>query len=106
MEIKSYRSEEYGVTAYNMVDVIRWNMIQELRKKWSMISSTEYILSYPLGVIRLVEVDYYYDLYINKELIQKGIDNIDEATEIAFEHLEKIRHDTIEMRNFFISLDK
>ena len=106
MEIKSYRSEEYGVTAYDMADVILWNMLQELRKKWSMISSTEYIISYPFGYINLLEVDSYYDLYINRELIQKRIDNIDEATEIVFEHLEKIRHDTVEMRNFFRSLDK
>ena len=106
MEIKSYRSEEYGITAYDMADVIRWNMLQELRKKWSMISSTEYIISYPFGHINLLEVESYYDLYINKELIQKRIDNIDEATEIVLEHLEKIRHDTVEMRNFFRSLDK
>lgn len=106
MEIKSYTSEKYGITAYDMADVIRWNMLQELRKKWSMISSTEYIISYPFGHINLFEVESYYDLYINKELIQKRIDNIEEATEILFEHLEKIRHDTVEMRSFFISLDK
>lgn len=106
MEIEIFRNEKLGISVYDTASIIKWNMLQELRKKWSMISSTEYIISYPFGHINLFEVESYYDLYINKELIQKRIDNIDKATEIVFKHLEKIRHTTIEMRNFFISLDK
>lgn len=106
MEIKRYISKEYRVISYDIADVIKWNMIQTLNRKWSMISSIEYILFTPITYLRLIEKDYYYDLYDKNNLIKEGIDNFCEANEIAFNYLEKMMYDSKEILSFFNMLDK
>ena len=106
MEIKRYISKEYRVISYDIADVIKWNMIQTLNRKWSMISSIEYILFTPITYLRLIEKDYYYDLYDKNNLIKEGIDNFWEANEIAFNYLEKMMYDSKEILSFFNMLDK
>jgi len=106
MEIKRYSSKHYGVSAYDMADVIKWNMIQQLFKKWHMVSPIEYVLSTPIGWFKAVEKDSYYDLYYKEILIQGRVDNLNEITEVLFDYLDKRRLETVEMRNFFIELDK
>ena len=106
MEIEIFRNEKLGISAYDTASIIKWNMLQELRRKWNMISSTEHYLSFPEGWFKIVEKESYYDLYLKDKLIQEKIDNIDETNEITFRYLETRRLESKEMISFFISLDK